>query len=95
WTNDKDSFILNHLLTDASIKIDTNVIDAMIATWPESFGDKPTRKAFAEHFSKVRKNNKGLASGTATLRSTRRPRMKPRLEEWFQRLLGSALFIMH
>ncbi|KAG2160736.1 hypothetical protein VTO58DRAFT_104723 [Aureobasidium pullulans] len=66
WTNDKDSFILNHLLTDASIKIDTNVIDAMIATWPESFGDKPTRKAFTEHFSKVRKNNKGLASGTAT-----------------------------
>lgn len=37
WTNDKDSFILNHLLTDASIKIDTNVIDAMIATWRKYF----------------------------------------------------------
>ncbi|KAI5208643.1 hypothetical protein E4T39_01311 [Aureobasidium subglaciale] len=70
WTADKDSFILNHLLTSSSIKIDSSVLDEMIASWPESFGDKPTKKAFTEHFSKVRKNNKGLAAGGSPAPST-------------------------
>ncbi|KAI5272840.1 hypothetical protein E4T47_03878 [Aureobasidium subglaciale] len=70
WTPDKDSFILNHLLTSSSIKIDASVLDEMIAAWPESFGDKPTKKAFTEYFSKVRKNNKGLAAGGSPAPST-------------------------
>ncbi|KAI5259449.1 hypothetical protein E4T42_00162 [Aureobasidium subglaciale] len=70
WTPDKDSFILNHLLTSSSIKIDASVLDEMIAAWPESFGDKPTKKAFTEHFAKVRKNNKGLAGGGSPAPST-------------------------
>jgi hypothetical protein len=33
WTSDKDQFVLNHLLTDSSIKINNEVLDAMIQTW--------------------------------------------------------------
>lgn len=33
WSADKDQFILNHLLTDASIKVNNDVLDAMIQTW--------------------------------------------------------------
>jgi len=33
WSADKDQFILNHLLTDTSIKINNDVLDAMIQTW--------------------------------------------------------------
>jgi hypothetical protein len=33
WTSDKDQFVLNHLLTDSSIKINNDVLDAMIQTW--------------------------------------------------------------
>jgi hypothetical protein len=33
WTSDKDQFVLNHLLTDSSIKIGNDVLDAMIQTW--------------------------------------------------------------
>ncbi|KAK6008625.1 hypothetical protein QM012_000528 [Aureobasidium pullulans] len=63
WSSDKDQFILCHLLEDKNIKISNDVLDSMIAAWPSSFGDPPTRKAFTEHFSKIRKSNKAIAGG--------------------------------
>jgi hypothetical protein len=35
-----------------------------------SFGPPPTRKAFTEHFGKIRKNSKNLIAGTGTIPST-------------------------
>jgi hypothetical protein len=36
----------------------------------DSFGPPPTRKAFTEHFSKIRKNSKAIIAGTGTVPST-------------------------
>ncbi|KAG9634689.1 hypothetical protein KCU64_g15317, partial [Aureobasidium melanogenum] len=70
WSSEKDQFILCHILEDKNIKISNDVLDSMIAAWPSSFGDPPTRKAFTEHFSKIRKSNKAIAGGNATAPAT-------------------------
>ncbi|KAG9640707.1 hypothetical protein KCU95_g3093, partial [Aureobasidium melanogenum] len=70
WSSEKDQFILCHILEDKNIKISNDVLDSMIAAWPNSFGDPPTRKAFTEHFSKIRKSHKAIAGGNATAPST-------------------------
>ncbi|KAG9523306.1 hypothetical protein KCU71_g4731, partial [Aureobasidium melanogenum] len=70
WSSEKDQFILCHILEDKNIKISNDVLDSMIAAWPSSFGDPPTRKAFTEHFSKIRKSNKAIAGGNATVPAT-------------------------
>ncbi|KAG9697160.1 hypothetical protein KCU95_g17757, partial [Aureobasidium melanogenum] len=70
WSSEKDQFILCHILEDKGIKISNDVLDSMIAAWPSSFGDPPTRKAFTEHFSKIRKTNKAIAGGAATAPNT-------------------------
>ncbi|KAH0014576.1 hypothetical protein KCU78_g8609, partial [Aureobasidium melanogenum] len=70
WSSEKDQFILCHILEDKNIKISNDVLDSMIAAWPSSFGDPPTRKAFTEHFSKIRRSNKAIAGGNATAPST-------------------------
>ncbi|KAI4726801.1 hypothetical protein E4T49_05501 [Aureobasidium sp. EXF-10728] len=70
WSSEKDQFILTHILEDKNIKITTDVLDAMIAAWPTAFGAPPTRKAFTEHFSKIRKASKAITNNNATAPTT-------------------------
>ncbi|CAD0087112.1 unnamed protein product [Aureobasidium vineae] len=86
WSSEKDQFILTHILEDKNIKITTDVLDAMITAWrnpphstiemptnqsqPLPSALPPTRKAFTEHFSKIRKNSKVFTNGGASAPST-------------------------